>query len=227
MTDWHGTAAKRFAALAALAVVSATGAVRAEEAATVEARAAPHLNEGEEREHRLHIAVDTAFTYGIGGQSALGALARATGYTAVWNTRRATGTVDLGLQLAYQNEPIALAPWIDGDNVTGAGHHINVALALGHTIHMGQRRRASLGLLIFGGWSHWVSSYSLVYPREGITGSETVRHDDFIAGGELEFRYRFSRYVGMNVVAGAPFPTQSSYVIGMFYVGVGLTVFAR
>ena len=224
MTGRHESSARRSVALlVALVTVCAAKAARAE----VELAAAPHVAEGGETGRRLHVLVDTAFTYGIGGQSALGALARATGYTAVWNTRRATGTVDLGLQLAYQNEPIALAPWIDGDNVTGAGHHINVALALGHTIHMGQRRRASLGLLIFGGWSHWVSSYSLVYPREGITGSETVRHDDFIAGGELEFRYRFSRYVGMNVVAGAPFPTQSSYVIGMFYVGVGLTVFAR
>jgi hypothetical protein len=224
MSGRHERSARRFAALVvALVTVGAAQVAQAE----VELRAAPHIAEGGEGGHRLHVLVDGVFTYGIGGQSDLGVLVRATGYTAEWNTRRATGTLDFGVQLAYQNEPVALAPWLADIDVSGAGHHINALFTLGQTVYLGQRRRASLGLLIFGGLSHWISSYSLVYPTEGIEGSATVQHSDFIAGGELKFGYRFSRYLGMNIVAGAPFPTQSSYVIGMFYVGVGLTAYAR
>lgn len=211
------------ALLVTLVVVCAAPAARAE----AELAAAPHIAEGGETGRSLHVLVDTAFTYGIGGQSDLGVLVRATGYVAEWNTRRATGTLDFGVQLAYQNEPTALAPWIDRQEVSGAGHHLNALLTLGQTIFMGPRRRASLGLLLFGGWSHWISSYSLVYANEGVEGSATVQRSDFVAGGELKFGYRFSRRLGMNVVAGAPFPTQSSYLIGMFYVGVGLTAYAR
>jgi hypothetical protein len=196
----------------------------AEPAATL---SEPHLREGGEREHRLHLALDGDFTYGIGGQSTLGAQLHLTGYTAVWNTRHATGTIDVGLQFAYGNEPPALAPWLQGKDTDGAAHRIQALVTVGHTFHMGQRRRAAFGLHLFGGWNHWISSYSLRYPNENVSGSGTVVRDHFVTGAELKFSYRFSKHVGLNLVAGSPFPYQSSYVVGMFFVGAGLTFYLR
>jgi hypothetical protein len=198
--------------------------VRAEPAATLRE---PHLREGGEREHRLHLALDGDFTYGIGTQSALGAQLRLTGYTAVWNTRYATGTIDVGVQFAYANEPTALAPWLHGVDTDGAGHRIQALVTVGHTFHMGRRRRVAFGLHLFGGLNHWISSYTLRYPNEGVSGSGTVTRDHFVTGAELKLSYRFSKHVGLNLVAGAPFPTESSYVVGMFFIGAGLTFYLR
>jgi hypothetical protein len=215
--------ATRPLALALLLALAAVSPARAEPSL----RAAPHVAEGGEDTRRLHLLVDGVATFGIGGQMAVGGLARATGYLAVWNTRRATGTLDLGVALAYQNEPVGLAPWLAGKDVTGAGHRVHALLSLGHTVHLGRRRRSALGLALVGGLSHWISSYALVYPTEGVRGRDTVRHTDPLIGGELRYGYRFSERVGLVLVAGAPFPTQSSYVIGMFHVGLGLTVHLR
>jgi hypothetical protein len=187
----------------------------------------PFVREGGESERRLHLMLDGTFTYGIGGQSALGVTTHLTGYTALWNTRRATGTIDVGLQLAYGNEPTALAPWLSPDTVDGAAHRFQALLTVGHTFHMGRQRRAAFGVHLFGGWNHWSSSYTLRYPTENVQGSSTVSRDNFITGAELKFAYRFSKHVGINMVMGAPFPYQSSYVVGMFFVGAGLTFYVR
>jgi hypothetical protein len=56
--------------------------------------------------------------------------------------------------------------------------------------------------------------------QEGIT---SLRH----AADQMDFAYRFSRYVGLYVMANVPFPTTSSYVITIFSVGLGLSFYRR
>jgi hypothetical protein len=187
----------------------------------------PHMEEGGESERRLHLKLDAAFTYGIGGQSVLGAQVNFIGYAGLWNTRLATGSFDVGLQAAYGNEPPWLAPWLQGIDVSGANHRIQALVTLGHTFHMGARRRAALGFEVFGGWNHWISDFTLNYPKEGVSGRATLSRDHAILGGQLRFAYRFSRHVGFNLLAGGPFPIHSSYVVGMFSVGVGLSFYLR
>lgn len=206
-----------------LLVLAASGEARAEVGPEAELRM-PHVVAGE-IDRRLHVSVDAAATYGIASQSALGLLVRGSGSLPVWSTGFATGTLDFGLQLSYLNEPVALAPWIDPNEVSGAGHLVSLVATLGHTIFMGRGRRSSLGLLVFGGWSHKAATYALDWEREGISGSGSFHHDDPVVGAELRYGYRFSRHVGATLYAGAPLPTQSAYVIGMLYVGVGLTLY--
>lgn len=190
-------------------------------------RPEPYIPAGGESTHRLHLKVDAAFTYGIGGQSALGAQVQVTGYTALWNTRRATGSLDVGLQLGYGNEPPWLAPWLAGLDVQGANHRVQLLVSLGHSFHLGARRRAALGVHVLGGWNHWISSFSLRYPGEQVEGSAALSRDHFTAAARLGFSYRAARHVGFHVFAGAPLPTASSYVVGLVNIGLGLSFYAR
>lgn len=206
--------------LAALALAEVTPAPPAP-------AAPPHVREGGETERRLRLRLGGAVTYGIGGQSFIGGLVHVVGYTPVWNTRRATGTLDLGVQLHYGNEPVALAPWLRGMDVEGATHRVQALLTAGHSFYMGRRRRAGLGLHLFAGLNHWRSAYTLHYPDEMIHGSAVVARNKFVAGGQIMFDYRLSRRVGLYVLAGGPFPFQSSYVVTIFAVGLGLTVYLR
>ena len=189
--------------------------------------AAPHIAEGGETARRLHLQLDGAFTFGIGGQSALGAQLHLTGLTALWNAGPATGSLDVGLQLAYGNEPPALAFWLAGVDAQGANHRVQAVATVGHTLHVGQQRRASLGLHVFAGWNHWRSAFTVRYPGEGVEGSATVSRDLFVSGAELKAAYRLSRRVGLHLVAGVPFPTASSYAIGLFFIGAGLSTYLR
>lgn len=215
---------RSLAALVALLLLALPSTGRADPGDDV---VAPHVREGGEIEQHLHLLLDAAFTYGIGGQSELGAQMGLTGYTAVWNTGHATGTLDVGAQVSYGNEPIALAPWLAGGNADGAGHRLQLLVTAGHTLHLGARRRFALGLHLFGGWNRWVSAYSLRYPDEGVYGSATLERDHLVTGAELKMAYRFSRRVGLGLVMEAPFPYESSYVVGMFKVGVGLNFYLR
>lgn len=187
----------------------------------------PHVAEGGEQELRLRLRLNTAVTYGIGGQSFLGALAHLVAYTPVWDARRATGTLDLGVQLHYGNEPVALAPWLRGTDVRGAAHRVQLLVTAGHTFYLGKRRRAGLGLHLFAGLNAWRSAYSLDYPTEMIHGSAVVARNKFVAGGQLMFDVRLARRVGLYLLAGGPFPSESSYVVTIFSVGIGLTFYLR
>lgn len=207
--------------VAGLLCTSLCGASMAEEPAL---GIPPH---GGETGHPVHVRLDTAATYGIGGQSFLGVDLKMSGYMPIWDTRLATGTFDAGLVLAYGNEPTFLAPWIDPSQVQGATHRISLLLRLGHTFHMGHRRRAALGFHLFGGLHEWVSSYSLHYANEGISGSATQKKSLLVTGGELDFAYRFSERVGLYLALSAPFPYQSSYAQTIFHVGAGLTFYLR
>lgn len=187
---------------------------------------APHLLPGG-LDRRVHLRLDGDFIYGIGGQSFFGAQAHLLAYRGLWSTRHAIGSLDLGLRLAYGNEPTWAAPWIDREQVSGATHRVQALLTVGHSFHMGARRRAALGMHLHGGLNHWLSAYTLDYAREGVHGEARVRRNRFVTGAELSLAYRFSRHVGANVTLGGPFPYQSSYVVGMFFVGAGLSFYLR
>lgn len=184
---------------------------------------APHLPESGARDRQTHLQLSADVTYGIGGQSYLGGNLRLNAGTAVWDRRRVTGTIDFGGQLAYGNEPTWLAPWLASGAFTGATHRVQLVATLGHTFHMGQRRRFSLGTHLYGGWNHWRSMYAVNYPNEGVSGEATVSRNHPIAGGQVELGFRFHRRVGVHVVLGGPFPTHSSYAITIFHAGLGLT----
>lgn len=196
-------------------------------AATTARAAEPGIQPEGVSERRVHLRLDTAVVYGIGGQSFLGAQAQLTAYSAMWNTRLATGSLDAGLLLGYGNEPVWLAPWLDAAQVQGATHRISVLGRLGHTFHLGQRRRAALGVHVYAGLHEWISSYSVTYAKEGVSGSATETRTLLITGAELDFAYRFSRRVGIYLKAGAPFPYQSGYIQTLFAVGAGLTFYLR
>jgi len=185
---------------------------------------APHLPAGG-LDNRTHLRLEGDFIYGIGGQSFFGAQAHLMAYRGLWSTRHAIGSLDLGLRLAYGNEPTWAAPWIDRDQVTGATHRVQALLTAGHTFHMGRRRRAALGMHLHGGLNHWRSAYALEYAQEDVHGKAVVRRNRFITGAEATFAYRFSRHVGANVTLGGPFPSQSSYLVGLFFVGAGLSFY--
>jgi hypothetical protein len=208
-------AAGLFTALAALAALVASPASADERS--------PHVVAGEAA-GTLHLRLDASATYGIGGQSFLGGLAHLSLGVSAWDSGDATGSLDVGLALAYHHEPTWLAPWLSGESVQGAGHRAQTLLVAGHTFHMLPGRELSLGMHVYAGWNRWVSSYSLEYAAEGVRGQSTLERDHLVTGGQLTLAGRISDRVGLNLVAGGPFPTMSSYVVGMFHVGVGLTV---
>lgn len=188
---------------------------------------APHVAEQGGKDGRIHLQLAGDVIYGIGGQSYLGALLRLNAYRAMWDRGRATGSLDFGAQLAYGNEPVWLAPWLADADVQGATHRIQAVVTLGHTFHLGKRRRFSLGTHLYAGLNHWRSSYSLNYPDEGVKGRDTVTRNLPIAGGQFEFGYRLHRRVGLHAVLGGPFPTGSSYAITFFHAGLGLSFYLR
>lgn len=189
-------------------------------------RPSPHVGESGEPGHRVHLRLDTAATWGIGGQMFLGVQVHPTAYVGVWNTKKATGTIDLGVNVAYGNEPTFLAPWIDPAEVTGATHRVQVLGTVGTTFHMAPKRRFGLGIHWFAGLNHWQSDYRVAYADEDFEGEATVVDDLFVTGGQLTLSYRFSRHVGVNLAAVAPLPLDSSYAITFGHIGLGLTFYA-
>ncbi len=188
---------------------------------------APHVAEDGQRSGRVHLQLDGAGTWGIGGQMFLGTNLRFAALLEHWTTSKALGTWDLGAVFAYQNEPTFLAPWIDPTQVDGAGHRLVLAAHVGHTVHMGARRRVALGLSASAGLNHWRSSYSVSYADEDVSGSAVVSRNLAVVGGELRLGYRFHRRVGAQLVLGAPAPTTTSYAISVAHVGLGLSVHLR
>jgi hypothetical protein len=189
--------------------------------------AEPHLPEDGSVDRTVHVRLDTDATWGIGGQMFLGASAHGTAYVGAWKSKRATGSVDFGLQLAYQNEPTFLAFWIDPEQVKGATHRVQALATVGHTFHMGGKRQVALGLHWFAGLNHWDSAYSLDYNQEDVHGKASVKDDLFVTGADVALAYRFSKHVGVNLALQAPMPTASSYAITFGSIGLGLTYYLR
>ncbi len=188
---------------------------------------APHITPDPPDERRLHLQLDADAVFGLGGQMFLGTRIHAKGYTPVWHRPKATGTVDLGVQFLYGNEPVFLAPWLDPERVQGANHHVQAVVTAGHTFHLGRRRRAGLGGHLYGGLNHWTSSYRVEYAEEGVSGRSVVRRNHMVGGGQIELSVRLHRRVGLDFACGAPFPTQSVYVLTRMFVGVGLSLYLR
>lgn len=189
----------------------------------------PHVPESGGKDQRLHLRLSGDALFGIGGQSFLGADLRFVGGYAPWSAGRATGSLELGVQLQYGNEPIWLAPWLNGASVSGATHRTQLVLLAGHRFHMGKRRRVELGTHLYGGLNHWLSSYAVEYAAVDVQGSAAVSRATFVFGGQLELGFRFTRRIGGQLVMGAPIPTprSSSYVQSLVFVGLGLTIYLR
>ena len=189
----------------------------------------PHVPESGAKDERLHLRLSGDALYGIGGQSFLGADLRFVGGYALWAAGRATGSLELGVQLQYGNEPTWLAPWLRGVDVSGATHRTQELLLVGHRFHMGKRRRVELGTHLYAGLNHWLSRYEVDYPSVDVQGSASVSRATFVFGGQVELGYRFSRRVGGQLIFGAPIPTPrtSSYVQGLAFAGLGMTVYLR
>lgn len=185
------------------------------------------IPEGGEQAGVLHSTIDATFTYGIGGYSALGAQVHGVGLVSIWNTRLATGSFNFGALVGFQDEPMALQYGI-GPGQKNDAQRLNLWLTVGHTFHMGVRRRASLGLHLFGGWTHVFSQASLVRPDLGIDRQVSDNYGLLNSGAMLKFDYRFSQYIGLSLQAAVPFwKLQPSYVATIFHVGIGITAYLK
>lgn len=211
-------AARWFVATALAAAVLAPASASAADSVP------PHVVAGAAEHGRVHVRVDGDALFGIGGQAFLGTGVQGIVDTEVWRTRRATGTLGGGLAFSYHNEPTFLAPWIDRERVSGATHRLQTLAVLGHGIHIGKHRRFALDLQLRGGWNHWRSDYVVDYADEGLHGRTLMTRNNFVVAGRVQLGVRVSKRVGVHALMGAPFPTRSSYVLGMFEVGLGLTV---
>lgn len=218
-------------AFAGAAVALAPGAVFAQsppaEVSPDGPATAPHVTAEPVAERRLHLQLDADAIFGIGGQMFLGTRVHLTGYTPIWYRPKATGTIDVGVQLLYGNEPVFMAPWLDPEEVRGATHHVQAVATVGHTFHLGRRRRVGLGAHLYGGLNHWTSSYRVEYPDEGVEGHSVVRRNHLLGGGQLELAVRLSRRVGLDFVLGAPFPTKPEALLTLAFIGTGLTFYLR
>lgn len=166
--------------------------------------------------------LDAVATYGIGGQSALGAELHGTGS---WTLGRGDvdGAIDLGLRLGYEAEPSALAPWVDARDVDAFAHRVRAHLTVGPTMRFGGARELSLGLHLYGGATYWQSRATIHHAAYDVQGSAQVDKVVFDAGAFLRLTWRPHPVVGLAIVAGAPFwGLQSSYVVDLFHVGLGL-----
>lgn len=175
------------------------------------------------------VQLDAVATYSIGGQTALGGEALTTVGWKVWETPRAQGDVDVGLWLGVQAEPWSLAPWIDPEQARGMSGRVRLLPNVGHTIRFGELRRFSFGVHLYGGAVAWWSQGQVTYPEAGVDGeaSDLAVVGDW--GGLLRFTAQPHPVVGVSLVAGAPIfgATSSSYVVGLFTVGAGLTFRVR
>lgn len=192
-----------------------------------EPRPAPHMPESGGKDGRIHLQLDRDVTFGVGGQMAMGANTGLTASLAVWDAGRATGAFEFGTMFRYSNEPTWLAPWIDRTKIEGSNHRIDWVATAGHGFWMGKRRRFYLGTHLYAGWNYWLSQYKVRYPDEAVSGSAKIARSHVAVGAQLGFAYRFSKRWGIHVLVGGPFPTASSYAIGLVFGGIGLTLHLR
>lgn len=189
--------------------------------------AAPDLPEDGAPDEAWHVRVDTAATWGIGGQMFLGAEVHPTAWRPLWSTPAATGSLDLGVALTYGNEAAFLAPWIDTSSTRGSNHRVQVFGSVGTTFHMGPGRRLGLGLHALVGMNEWISSYAVDYSEEDFSGRATVADTRFVAAGQLTLSWRLSRTVGLDLLVVGQVPLASSYAIGFGHLGVGPCFYLR
>lgn len=182
---------------------------------------------GAERPSAVRVRLDTDATWGIGSQMYLGALAHAEAQVPVWATPRADGTWDVGLRVAYGHEGMYFAPWIDPETFHGANHRVATQVVLGTTVHLAPQRRVSLGLHVLAGLNTVVYEGTLTYAAEDFTYSSRWSRHTFLASADVTLAVRASDKVGFNLAVTAPFPTDSSYVIGLVSVAMGPSFYLR
>lgn len=200
-------------------------------AATARADEEPFVREGGERGRRLHLQLRSTFLYSTFSPGLGGAL-RLSGQLPLWDRGRATGTLDVGLLLGYAYGGAFLYPWEQGysDRQSSASdHNLRIAISAGHTFHVGQRRRAAFGLHLFAGLNVLHQRGTLAYLREGLSGEGSDTLVGLTWGPELDFHYRFSRRVDLNLVLGGAIPTDP---VGgppgaLLHAGAGLTFYLR
>lgn len=175
-----------------------------------------------------HVDLDAMFTYGLGNGSSLGGQLHLDLAWSVWRTRRALGTLELGLRLGYFNEPMALQPWEAGSSNSGTTHRIPFALTLGHGFRWGRGDRYSFGFHVYAGGVRWLSHYYVRYPSRGIEGPGELERTVVDLGAFLRFTYRPHPVIGLSAQLGGPFYGISpETVVGLFTLGIGLTVRLR
>lgn len=190
----------------------------------------PFIKAGGESDPRLMLSLRTSFLYST-FSPAIGFGVRFSGYTPVWNTERATGTVDVGLMVNYANGSKFMYPWVQDtatQKMDGADHYTMVALSFGHSFYFGQSRTHQFGVHMFFGVNVQTSVWRLEYVDEGLSGKETMSFTGITFGPELEYTYRFHRYIGFHAVIGGAFGSGSVGPAGpMLRVGAGLTFYVR
>lgn len=189
--------------------------------------AAPHVSADDSLGRDVHLRLDTTVDWGIGSQMYLGGTARLHTQLPVWHGQGATGSFDGTVRVAYSHEPTFLAPWIDTSQVQGAGNRVQVQLGVGHTAHLGQQRRTSLGVHLLAGWNHLNQTRSVSYVDEDFFGKASASWNSVVVTGELTLSYRVSERVGLNLAVGAPVPTHSSYQNTLVHAGLGVSWFLR
>ena len=151
-----------------------------------------------------HFRSSLSAIYGIGIYSAVGLSNHSTAVIPVYQTGTTTGTLDLGILLAWQTEPQA---WQFG-NVEGETENtqrLHAWATVGHTVHFGRSRTGSVGLHLFAGWTQlWVSA-SINNRTLGIDQSVRDQYGRFNAGTMLNGDWRFSDYLGLYAEAAVPF----------------------
>ncbi len=187
---------------------------------------APYVTPGPVRQP-VHLRLDLAPTWGIGGQMFLGAQAHLSAQTAVWSGSKAAATFDAGLQLAYGNEATFFAPWIDRETTRGATHRVHTVAVAGLTFHTGRERRVSVGIQWFGGLNVWRSDYRVTIDDIDLDERAVVQRLLPVTGGQVTIGARLSERVGVHLFMQAPVPTSSSYAVGLASLGVGPTFYLR
>jgi hypothetical protein len=189
------------------------------------ASADPFPSTGDDPLKSWHLRLDTDATWGIGSQMYLGAQAHLIAQVPAWHTGRGSGSFDISFRGAYGNEAQFLAPWVDPEKVTGVNHRIQMQVGIGHGFHLTSSRRVSLGLHVLLGWNHLRGDFTVTYAAEDVFGEAAVRRNNPLVSGELTLAVRFSPRIGANLAIGAPFPTMTSYIIGMVHTGLGLSFY--
>jgi len=204
---------------AALSTTAISGAARAEE---------PFIKAGGESDPRFMMSLRTDFLYSM-FSPAIGAGVRLSGYTPIWNTKRATGTFDVGLHINYANGSKFMYPWIRdtaSQKMSGADHNTRLALSVGHSFHFGESRKHQFGVHFFTGASFTNNNWCVEYPDEGLSECGKTSFTGLTFGPELEYTYRFHRNIGFNLVLGGAFGAGVGGPAGqMLHVGTGLTFF--
>lgn len=182
------------------------------------------LAEIEKKPDIFHLAQDVSFTYGIGSYSALGVQSHTIGQFSIWETKHAVGSIDLGILFGFQGEPQTLQ-YMQTDGINTETYRLHTLVTVGTSFHMGRKRNYTLGVHIFGGWTHVWSKAEADRDDLDFNSYVSDNYGHYNFGGILRFDWKFHKYVGMSLHAAAPFPVSPSYITTLFHVGAGLVIY--